>query len=217
MDPERLALRYPVLFHMAESGSWESIRERGLLSTSALLDLFEVEGGERITIESTRRPEIVRLEHPEHGVALVRDNKPMQEKALEKCLYGMTPREWYELLNWRVFFWVERKRLLKLLGARAYRDRPHLVLEVDTAKLLERHADRVTLSPINSGATFAMNPASRGPDTFRRIVDHPERKPFVELAVDYAVLDVADFVLSVSRWHGVEMLEEVRRPPNLAL
>lgn len=217
MDPERLASRYPVLFHMAESGSWESIRERGLLSTSALLDLFEVEGGERITIESTRRPEIVRLEHPEHGVALVRDNKPMQEKALEKCLYGMTPREWYELLNWRVFFWVERKRLLKLLGARAYRDRPHLVLEVDTAKLLERHADRVTLSPINSGATFAMNPASRGPDTFRRIVDHPERKPFVELAVDYAVLDVADFVLSVSRWHGVEMLEEVRRPPNLAL
>jgi hypothetical protein len=217
LDPERLASRYPVLFHMAESGSWESIRERGLLSTSALLDLFEVEGGERITIESTRRPEIVRLEHPEHGVALVRDNKPMQEKALEKCLYGMTPREWYELLNRRVFFWVERKRLLKLLGARAYRDRPHLVLEVDTAKLLERHADRVTLSPINSGATFAMNPASRGPDTFRRIVDHPERKPFVELAVDYAVLDVADFVLSVSRWHGVEMLEEVRRPPNLAL
>jgi hypothetical protein len=217
LDPERLASRYPVLFHMAESGSWESIRERGLLSTSALLDLFEVEGGERITIESTRRPEIVRLEHPEHGVALVRDNKPMQEKALEKCLYGMTPREWYELLNRRVYFWVERKRLLKLLGARAYRDRPHLVLEVDTAKLLERHADRVTLSPINSGATFAMNPASRGPDTFRRIVDHPERKPFVELAVDYAVLDVADFVLSVSRWHGVEMLEEVRRPPNLAL
>jgi hypothetical protein len=217
LDPERLASRYPVLFHMAESGSWESIRERGLLSTSALLDLFEVEGGERITIESTRRPEIVRLEHPEHGVALVRDNKPMQEKALEKCLYGMTPLEWYELLNRRVFFWVERKRLLKLLGARAYRDRPHLVLEVDTAKLLERHADRVTLSPINSGATFAMNPASRGPDTFRRIVDHPERKPFVELAVDYAVLDVADFVLSVSRWHGVEMLEEVRRPPNLAL
>ena len=57
MDPERLASRYPVLFHMAESGSWESIRECGLLSTSALLDLFEVEGGERITIESTRRPE----------------------------------------------------------------------------------------------------------------------------------------------------------------
>lgn len=123
MDPERLVSRYPALFHMAESGSWESIREHGLLSTTALLDLFEVEGQERLAIESARRPEIVQLEHPEYGVALVRDNKPMQEKALERCLHGMTPREWYEHLNWRVFFWVEQKRLLKLLGARAYRDR----------------------------------------------------------------------------------------------
>jgi len=105
----------------------------------------------------------VQLEHPKHGVALVRDNKPMQEKSLERCLHGMTPREWYEHLNRRVFFWVERKRLLKLLGARAYRDRSHLLLEVDTAELLERHVDRVTLSPINSGATFAMNPAAPTP------------------------------------------------------
>jgi hypothetical protein len=50
--PERLASRYPVLFHMAEDGSWESIRERGLLSTSALLDLFEVEAEERFASES---------------------------------------------------------------------------------------------------------------------------------------------------------------------
>ena len=211
MDTERLASRYPMLFHMAESGSWESIRERGLLSTSALLDLFDVEGEERLAIESARRPEIVQLKHPEHGVALVRDNKPMQEKSLEKCLRGMTPREWYEHLNRRVFFWLEWERLLKLLGARAYRDRPHLVLEVDTAKLLERHVDRVTLSPINSGATFAMNPAPRGPDTFRRIADHPEERPVVELAVDHAVPDVADFVLSISRWHGAEKLGEVWR------
>lgn len=209
MDPGRLASRYPVLFHMAEDESWESIRKHGLLSTSALLDKFEVEGEERFAIESARRPEIVGVEHPEHGVALIRDNKPMQEKSLEKCLYGMTPREWYEHLNRRVFFWVEWKRLLKLLGARAYRDRPHLVLEVEAAALLERHAEKVSLSPINSGATFALGPAPRGSDTFRRITDHPDGKPIVELAVDYAVPDVADFVLSVSRWHGAEKLGEV--------
>jgi hypothetical protein len=211
LDPERLASRYPVLYHMAEVGGWESIRERGLLSTSALLDLFEVEGDERLTIESARRPEIVQLEHPRYGVALVRDNKPMQERSLERCLHGMTPREWYEHLNRRVYFWLEWKRLLKLLGARAYRDRPHLVLEVDTAKLLEGHAEHVTLSPINSGATFAMNPAPRGPDTFRRIVDHPDDRPIVELAVDYAVPDIASLTISVSRWHGAEKLGEVCR------
>lgn len=211
MDIERLASRYPVLYHMAESGSWEGIRERGLLSTTALLDLFEIEGQERFAVESARRPGIVELKHPKHGVALVRDNKPMQEKSLERCLHGMSPRDWYEQLNRRVFFWVEWKRLLKLLGARAYRDRPHLVLEVDTAELLERHAGRVTLSPINSGATFAMNPAPRGPDTFRRIADHPAGHPIVELAVDYAVPDIARSTVSVSRWHGAEMLGEVWR------
>jgi hypothetical protein len=214
LELEWLISRYPTLYHMAEDESWESIRRHGLLSTSALLDRFEVEGEERFAIESARRPEIVRVEHPEHGVALVRDNKPMQENALERSLVDMTPREWYEHLNRRVFFWVEWKRLLKLLGARAYRDRSHLVLEVDTSALLERHAERVSLSPINSGATFALGPAPRGPDTFRRIADHPNGKPIVELSVDCAVPDIAEFTLRVRRWHGTEELEEVWSLPR---
>ncbi len=211
MDIGQLASRYPVLYHMAEDGSWESIRRLGLLSTSALLDRFGVEGESRFRIESVRRPAREAIEHPEHGRALIRDNKPMQQKALERCLEGMTPREWYETLNRRVFFWVDRRRLLKLLGARAYRDRPHLVLELETGGLIRRHAPRVSISRINSGATFSMNSAPRGPDTFRRLADHPDGDPVVELAVDYAVPDVADLVLCVSRWHGAERLETLWR------
>lgn len=64
---EALLSRYPVLYHMAEDGSWESIKRLGLLSTTALLDKFGVE--ERFAIESARRPEIVRVEHPEYGCA----------------------------------------------------------------------------------------------------------------------------------------------------
>lgn len=211
MNVGQLASRYPMLYHMAEDGSWEGMRKLGLLSTSALLDRFEVGEGRRRRIESARRPEIEAIEHPEHGRALIRDNKPMQETVLERCLTGMTPREWYETLNRKVFFWVDRRRLLKLLGAKAYRNRPHLVLELDTAELLRRHAEEVTLSAINSGATFAMNPAPRGPETFRRIGDHPGGRAVVELAVDYAVPDIANFVLSASRWRGGEELGEVWR------
>ena len=197
---------------MAEDGSRECIRRLGLLSTSALLDGFEVGEGRRRRIESARRPEMEAVEHPVHGRALIRDNKPMQETVLERCLTGgMSPRRWYETLNRRVFFWVDGRRLLRLLGARAYRDRPHLVLELDSAALLRRHAEDVTLSAINSGATFAMNPAPRGPDTFRRIGDHPRGKAVVELAVDYAVPGAADFTVRVSRWRGGEELEEVWR------
>lgn len=209
MDVERLISRYPVLWHMAEDGSWEGIRKLGLLSTTALLDAFEVRGERRFAIESARRPEMVRIEHPEHGTATIRDNKPMLESALRRCLGGMEPREWYETLNRRIFFWPDRKRLLKLLGARAYRHRPHLVLEVDTAELLRRHAACVALSSINSGATFTMNPAPRGPDTFRSIAEHPTDKPIVELAVDYTVPDIMELTMSVSRWHRSELLGEV--------
>jgi hypothetical protein len=214
LECERLVSRYRTLYHMAEDGSWESIQRHGLLSTSALLDRFEIEDAQRFAIESACRPEIVCVEHPEYGTALVRDNKPMQEKALERCLLEMTPREWYEHLNRRVFFWVERKRLLKLLGARAYRDRPHLVLEVETAGLLKRHGERVLLSPINSGATFALGPAPRGTETFRRIAEHPDGKPIVEFSVDYSVPDIAEFTLRVGRWWGTEELEEVWSHPG---
>lgn len=209
METELLARRYPVLYHMAEDGSWESICRIGLLSTTALLDRFEVQGERRRQIESSRRPEIVEIKHLEFGRALVRDNKPMQEKTLEKCLVGMTTQEWYETLNRKTFFWVDKKRLTRLLGAKAYRDRPHLVLEVDTTELLRRYADKVLLSPINSGATFPLGATPRGHDTFKRILEHPEGRPVVELTVDYAVPDVVDFTFSLSRWFGAVKLEEI--------
>ncbi len=63
----------------------------------------------------------------------------------------------------------------------------------------------------NSGATFAMNPAPRGPDTFRRIGDRPQVKAVIELAEDYAVPDAADLIGRVGRWRGGQELEEVWR------
>ena len=82
MEAAVLVRRYPKLYHMAEDGSWESIRRIGLLSTTALLDRFEIRGEKRWEIESSRRQEIVEIEHPEFSEALVRDNKPMQAKTL---------------------------------------------------------------------------------------------------------------------------------------
>src|SRR5690242_18502139 len=104
---------------MAESGSLPGIRRHGLLSTSALLDLFEIAGSERYNIESCRRPGSVVISHPVHGQAVIRDQKPMSEEMLRRCLIGLTPRQWFELLNHKVFFWADGDRLQRLLGARA--------------------------------------------------------------------------------------------------
>ncbi len=60
MDPRDLSQHYPVLYHMAEAGSWDSISEHGLLSTRSLIDLFEVDGDARDAILRARRPASVR-------------------------------------------------------------------------------------------------------------------------------------------------------------
>lgn len=205
MNPDNIAERFPRLYHMAEEGSWESIRRHGLLSTEALLDLFEVTGARRGEILHQRRAASVPLEHALHGTAVVRDQKPLSRKRLEACLTDMTFEEWLATLNSRVFFWLTEHNLEVLLGARAYRDQPHDVITVDTAALVAAHADRITLSPINSGATL-YKPPVRGRQTFLPIADYPfdERRRagktlIVELAVERGVPDIEELALGVDR------------------
>lgn len=194
----------PTLFHMAEPGSWPSIRQHGLLSTSALLDLAR--HADRDAVEARRRPEGVVVALPGH-TATIRDQKPMDDAGLHRCLLdGLTPGDWYRMLNRRVFFWLTRARLHRLLNARPYRARPHDVLEIDTARLVAAYRGAITLSAINSGATRPF-PVKRGRATFLPIVDYPyaawrARRPrgerVVELAIDYGIPDIARFVRSVT-------------------
>jgi hypothetical protein len=190
-----------MLYHMAQAGTWLSIHKLGLLSTTALLDLFEINGDLRLRIESTHRPKCVEISHPVHGTAVIRDQKPMSEKALLKCLLNMSPRQWYELLNRRVFLWVTEQRVLTLLGARAYKNNEHLVMTIDTARLMAKYSQKTELSPINSGSTV-YNPQPRGRATFASFDDFPyaERRKYgkgavAELTIDYSIPDIKDFVL----------------------
>jgi Family of unknown function (DUF7002) len=84
VDVEAFIERHPRVYHMAEAGSWAQILEHGLLSTSALLDLYAYEGEERIPIESCRRPEMVEITSRVTGAtAWIRDNKVLREDHLE--------------------------------------------------------------------------------------------------------------------------------------
>ena len=69
---EDLIKYFPRLYHMAEKGTRPSIKKRGLLSTTALLDLYGTKGKEREMIESLRRPDSVRIKHEEYGTAVIR-------------------------------------------------------------------------------------------------------------------------------------------------
>lgn len=201
----------PKLYHMAERESWPAIRKYGLLSTTALLDQHGLTGAERQVIETERRPISVTLETKGVGRAVVRDQAPMDDKGLVRCLQdGLKPKDWYQLLNRKVFFWLTRARLLRLLKAETYRDEEHDVLELETLPLVTAYRDKIWFCPINSGCTKPF-PHPRGNNTFRRIADYPysewrAKRPrgerVVELAVDYAVPDIEQFVKRVTRMKG---------------
>lgn len=223
MNEQDLIEKYPRLWHMAHEGSWPAIRDRGLMSATALLNAYGVDGERRFALESSRRPESVVLEFDGMPAAVVRDQKPMTDDKLKACLQdGLTPKQWYEILNSHTFFWLSRERIWTLLQARAYRGLVQTVLTVDTAGVVGAHRDRIKLSPINSGATL-FAPQPRGLDTFKRIADFPfeERSKtrrlennVVELLVEEMVPDMAAHALAVHTVRGDEILEEVWRSPR---
>jgi hypothetical protein len=185
---------------MAEFGSWPSIQKHGLLSTSALLDLFEISGSDRERIQSQWRGASIRIHHFDHGDAVVRDQLPLRPDHLARCLTdGMVPEDWYRILNRHVFFWVDEPHLDTLLNARAYRQLPHTVLVLDTARLLERHLPGVRLSSINSGSIIRGG-AARGAGTLLPVTGHTKYR-IVELCVVNAVPDAKELVIVVEhRW-----------------
>ena len=212
---EELIANCPTLYHMAERSSWESIKQYGLLSTSALLDHYSVEPQKRTEIESQHRPESVEVTGDGLPRAVVRDQIPMSDAGLRRALpERLSPADWYELLNAKAFFWLSEERLHKLTNAKAYRDQEHDVLEVDTQSLIEAHRDAIWLCPINSGCTKPM-PHPRDETIFARISDYPyahwrkrraRQERVVELAVDRSVPDIREHVRRVVVKRGTEVV-----------
>jgi len=206
MTPEELAARHPRLYHVTEPGAWESIRKNGLLSASRLLDLYEVQGEKRETLETKRRPAAVVLHHPHHGQIILNDNVPLSEQALSKCLDDqLTPSEWLRMLNARVFFWTTEESLNRLLSARLNRTRQREVIVVDTLSLTNAYAGQMDLCPINSGATLR-KPVRRGLGTFTPLLRYPfhewshlrgQRDEIREITVSGQVNDIEQHVMDV--------------------
>jgi hypothetical protein len=197
------------IFHLAEASNWPSIQQHGLLSTSTLLDLADVHGKERAQFERLHRTAGGELPNGVH----VRDQKPMPFQALAQCLIGMTPSEWYQLMNSKVFFWLCPDRLNR--QRRACNPRPQVVLIVETQRLLDRYAEKISLSPFNTG-NARRKPATRGRSTFVPYaiwsksgwsseaaglgtrMRHCHHRP-AELTVHGAVPDIMDIVVRICR------------------
>lgn len=217
-----LAETYPHLFHVAYVDAWPSLERHGLLCTSSLLDLFEVDATQRVAIELRRRSQAVVISHSTHGTATVRDQKPLLEKRLATALVGMTLSEWYRLLNAHVFLWPTTGRMLTMLQAAAYRDLPQLVVTLDTAGLVGSHASAILLSRLNSGATrpFAWE---RGPDTFQPLEAYPleerirrygKASAVAEVLVRSSIAPLTDVAVLAEVWSGGKLVRTIWKRPN---
>lgn len=195
-----------VVYHVAEAANWPLIQRHGLLSAERLAKLAGLSVPERRTLLSSQRLTSVKLP----GGFEIRDQKPMPPSGLERCLVGMTPSEWYALLNQRVFFWIDPARLERM--TRALSHNPQVILTIDTESLLASHGKRAHVTPFNTG-NARRRPARRGRATFvpytqwlkhrwaseaealqtpRRSLNHPP----AELTVLHSVPDVMGYVIS---------------------
>ncbi|HEX3786686.1 MAG TPA: hypothetical protein VHW44_02390 [Pseudonocardiaceae bacterium] len=213
-----LVRSFPTLYHVTADGTWPSIRRLGLLSTEALVDRYQPGPAVRAEILDNRRRTNIRLDDPELGPAVIRDQTPL--KFLDRALLpGTTPRQYLHALNSRVFFWLTEARLRTLLNSRATRHLPQTVLWLSTSELLARHGDKVQLAPYNTGSIFVPTSPRRGTEVFVDIDSYDyaywkarrRADAVVELTVPYALPDTAELTIRVERWqHGapVETLFE---------
>lgn len=218
MDVATLIEVYPELYHMADPRNFASILRRGLLSTSALLDLCRVNGEQRVSIESSHRPRTIAIEHPSHGMAYVRDQRPMDDSGLRRSLpRTTTPRQFYEFLNGRVFFWLTHKRLSTMNAAAAYDAMDQIVFTLDTAGVVRDQHDAILLSAMNSGATKPM-PHPRSIEMFRTILDfdwnmrRSRRNRIVELTVTRSMPNFMQHLIRVEVWRGGEFRHAIDPP-----
>jgi hypothetical protein len=190
------------VYHLVDARNWASVQEHGLLSASRLMALSG--DGESAALRR-HRPSAQWLKS---GI-LIRDQRPMPPKQLASCLEdGLQPEDWFELLNSKVFFWVDPARLdRQRLACGAS---PQIALVIDATRLLARYGGQANVSPINTGNTMRAA-APRNLSTFvpyeRWVVDgwaheaiegarkrSVSHRP-VELTIADAVPDVFDYVV----------------------
>jgi hypothetical protein len=142
-------------FHFVDEANARFVERAGLLSTNELLR----RGHHGAEVEETVRA------HRPVGVTLpdgvfIRDQAPMPPTALAGCLDGgLTPRDWYDLVNDHVFFWLDEDRARR--HAIALRRRAQILLTIDVHALVAVHGDAVYVTPFNIG-NARRSPAPRG-------------------------------------------------------
>ncbi|MGZ5198708.1 MAG: DUF7002 family protein [Telluria sp.] len=132
-----------VAYHLVDIRNWKSIQAQGLLSTRRLVELST--NVERSMLRQHR----LTGEYLDCG-AYIRAQGAISRKSLARALRsGVTPEDWFELLNSKVFFWLDLDRLNHYRAA--CKSEKQVVLALDAGRMLEEYAPFASVSPISLG------------------------------------------------------------------
>ena len=202
-------------YHLVDANNWTSVQTHGLMSARRLME--RCASTEDSSAARRHRPASWRLPS---GV-LIRDQSPMPPKILRRCLRnGLIPEDWFELLNSKVFFWLDPGRLNR--QRLACGESPQIALIVNASRLLMKYAASAAVTPINTGNALR-SAAARNLSTFvpyeRWLIDawayedipgmrpRPKNHRPVELTINEAVPDILDYVTATVPLNPGEILK----------
>lgn len=167
MDLRKFSAAKRFLYHLTYKENLVQIKKKKVLySTSTLLNNADNKSVRQYL--KTRRCEKIIITIGGSEIS-IRDQRPLSEKALSKCLTnGWSCEDYLICLNKRVFFWCDTGRLERHYNR--YSSEEPIILRFNTDELLGINI-HAKFSRINSGATRP-NPhlggiaSARGIDTF---------------------------------------------------
>lgn len=101
---------------------------------------------------------------------------------------------------------MTKDELIKMICARQYRGKPQWVITVNTKDLLEQYSAKAFISYQNTGSLYSKR--KRGPKSFIPFQDCPVSSGVKELAIEYGVPNISDFVICVDECIGEKANDE---------
>jgi hypothetical protein len=169
MKIEEFIEKREFLYHLTDRENLERVKtHKELLSTESIVNLSSMEDDEKEEFLSQRRKSHATINVGDTSYR-IRDQRPISLLNLVKCLTtGFTVKDFFRMLNNRVFFWPTLQRLESHYNR--YKDERPIIIRVSTRELLDlnHHAEFCRL---NSGATRSNShlngaPPERGEGTF---------------------------------------------------
>jgi len=173
MNLHEFIKKRPELYHLTAQGNLSIIKRSGkLYSTNKIIDLSN--DTKLSLLKRQRRPEHLIINIQEDSFS-IRDQRPISEKALQKCLTdNWKCADFYEFLNDRVFTWPTKDRLQKHYDR--YKNEEPVILVFKTKDVFDLNLEPL-FARLNTGATRANSflggiAPRRGPNTFLKASDY---------------------------------------------